>query len=163
MSPSHEPGLGLILTTFALALLLTIMPLPLGWQELRPAWTVLALIFWCLAAPGRIGVFSGWLLGLVEDSLTGSLLGQHALAHSITAFICQQMYMRLRIYPLWQQSGIVAVLLLVEQLLNFWIISSAGHGAFGAGAWFAPVLGTLCWVIMMLLIGRRRRWLFDLP
>lgn len=163
MSPSQEPGPGLIVITFGLALLLTILPLPQGWQELRPAWATLALIFWCLVAPGRIGVFSGWMLGIVEDSLTGTLLGQHALAHSITAFICQQTYMRMRIYPLWQQSGIVVALLYIEQLLNFWIISSTGHGIFGVNSWFAPLLGAICWPIIMLLIGRQRRRLFDLP
>lgn len=163
MKPLQEPGLAPILFTFALALLLTVTPLPQGWQELRPNWTALAIIFWCLAAPGQIGVFSGWLLGVAEDSLTGSLLGQHALGHSVTAFICQQMYTRLRIFPLWQQTGIVAALLLVEQLLSFWIISSTGHGLFGTASWLAPMLGALCWSFIMSLIGKQRRRLFDLP
>lgn len=163
MKSLQEPGLGPILFTFALVLLLAITPLPQGWQELRPNWTALALIFWCLAAPGQVGVLSGWGLGVIEDSLTGTLLGQHALGHSVTAFICQQMYSRLRIFPLWQQTGIVAALLFVEQLFNFWIISSTGHGLFGALSWFAPLLGALCWPLLMLMIGRQRRRLFDLP
>lgn len=163
MNPSREPRLGSILLSFGLALLLTITPLPQAWQEMRPPWVALALVFWCLAAPGRIGVFSGWLIGLIEDSITGTLLGQHALAHSITAFVCQQMYMRMRIFPVWQQTGILLALLLAEQLLNLWIISSTGHGTMGATSWFSPLLGTACWPVMMLLLGRQRRRLFDLP
>lgn len=163
MNPANEPGLGSILTVFVLALLLTITPMPQAWQELRPSWTALALIFWCLAAPSRIGVFSGWLLGLAEDSLTGALLGQNALMHVLTAFVCQQMYVRIRVYPIWQQSSIVLGLLFIEQLLNFWIISSTGHAISGLGFWLAPLLGALIWALAMGMLGRRRRWLFDLP
>ena len=65
----HHGG-GVILFTFIVALILTVIPLPEAGRYLRPDWAGLVLIYWCLALPDRVGVISGWLLGLAVDLLT---------------------------------------------------------------------------------------------
>ena len=57
----------------AVALMLTLVPLPLWAEVLRPEWVTLVLIYWCIALPQRIGVFTGWLAGLMLDVARGAL------------------------------------------------------------------------------------------
>ena len=85
MNLTRHHGGTLILLTFAAAMLLTIIPLSDGFRALRPDWVALTLIFWCLALPDRVSVGSGFIAGLLLDVLTGTLLGQHALALSLVA------------------------------------------------------------------------------
>ena len=108
----HHGGM-IILLTFAVAMLLTIIPLSDTLRALRPDWVALTLIFWCLALPYRVSVGSGFIAGLFLDVLTGTLLGQHALALSLIAYVCVRLHQRIRIYPIWQQALTVLLLLLL--------------------------------------------------
>jgi rod shape-determining protein MreD len=115
MNPGHPHNGIVILVLFLLALVLTIMPLPLWAQDYRPQWVALMLIYWCLALPERIGVATAWGLGIMQDVVSGALLGQHALSLSVLAFLTVRLHQRIRIFPWWQQALSVLVLLLLER------------------------------------------------
>ena len=100
MTLSPRRGGLIILLSFVLALLLTVLPLPEWIRIYRPQWYTLVLIYWTLAAPQRVGVGVGWLTGIIVDVSTGTLLGQHALALSLIAFITHKMHQRVRLFPL---------------------------------------------------------------
>jgi rod shape-determining protein MreD len=157
MQETRPVPVSTILLVFLGALLLDILPMPAWTQGHRVPWSSLALIYWVLAAPLQVGVFSGFFLGLTKDAITGTMLGQHALTHAITAFICLQMYKRIRVFPVWQQSTIIMTLLLLEQLITFWIISSTGHMPVTLMFWLPVALGTLLWPLIQLLLRDRRR------
>lgn len=140
----HHGGL-VILFTFATAMLLTIMPIPEGLRVYRPDWVGLVLIYWCLALPERVGLFSGWLAGLFMDVLTSSLLGLHALALCLVAYLCLRIHQQIRVYPLWQQSLAVLILLLVHQLVLLWINGIVGRPSPGFSYWIPPVIGAVLW------------------
>ena len=95
MNLTRHHGGTLILLTFAIAMLLTIIPLSDSFRALRPDWVALTLIFWCLALPYRVSVGSGFVAGLLLDVLTGTLLGQHALALSLIAYVCVRLHQRI--------------------------------------------------------------------
>lgn len=158
MITSNRHGGLVLLLTFAIALMLTILPLPEWVRLYRPQWVTLVLIYWCLALPDRVSVGTGFIAGLLVDVLTGTLLGQHALGMSIVAYISVQTHQRLRLFPLWQQSLSVMVLLLLEHLLSFWIIGITQKQPPGLNYWFIPLVGTLFWpwVFVMLRDVRRR-------
>jgi rod shape-determining protein MreD len=153
----HQNG-AVILVVFLVALGLTVMPLPAWAQEFRPQWVNLALIYWCLALPQRVGVGAGWTLGLFADALTGTALGQHALGLSLTAFVTLKLHQRVRIFPLWQQSLSVLVLLLVERLLSLWVIGATGQPMPTLWYWVPSLVGMLLWpwVYVVLRDVRRR-------
>ena len=56
-----------------------------------PQWAVLVLLFWVMTAPEAVGMVSAWVAGLLVDSLTGSLLGQHALTYVLIAWAGRQL------------------------------------------------------------------------
>ncbi len=140
----HQGGV-VILTTFAIAMLLTIVPLPDGLRTLRPDWVALTLIFWCLVLPYRVSVGSGFVAGIMLDVLTGTLLGQHALALSIIAYVCVRLHQRIRAYPVWQQTLTVLILLILHQLLTLWVDSTIGRPGRPPSYWLPSLLGMLLW------------------
>ena len=157
MMPFHHQGGWVILFSFIIALLLNIMPLPEWADRFRPDWISLALIYWCMALPHRVGVGIGWLLGLLLDAAKGTLLGQHALGLAVVAFLTVKVHRRIRVFPLWQQALSVLFILLINQLLVFWINGMIGYPPHDL--WYlAPAIGGMLfwpWVFIILRDLRR--------
>ncbi|HIP52605.1 MAG TPA: rod shape-determining protein MreD, partial [Chromatiales bacterium] len=111
----------------------------------RPQWATLSLIYWCLALPQRVGVFTGWALGIALDVLTGTLLGQHALGLAVVAYLALKLHQRIRVFPIWQQAAIVFVLLLVERLFSLWVMGAVHLPPPPLWYWVPPFIGMLLW------------------
>jgi rod shape-determining protein MreD len=159
MMPGRSSGGLAILASFCVALVLTILPLPDWAQPYRPQWVTLVLIYWTLALPHRVGVGIGFLNGIALDVLTGTLLGQHALGLSIVAFATLKLHQRVRVFPLWQQSLVVLVLLVVEHLLALWVMGAIKEKPPGLVYWAVPPIGALLWPwIFVILRDIRRRF-----
>ena len=119
--------------------------------------STLVLIYWTLASPYRVGVGIGWATGIVIDVITGTLLGQHALALSLIAYITQKMHQRLRLFPLWQQSLTVLVLLLIEKLLALWVMGAISQHFPSLTFWIPPIIGMLLWPWIFIVLRDLRR------
>ncbi len=150
-------GYGIIYTTLLISLVLGVLPMPESLQLYRVQWTALVLIYWCMAVPERAGVGLAFVAGLLLDILTGTLLGQHALGLSVIAYITIKTYRRVRVFPLWQQSVFVVVLLLIERMFFFWVDGAIGRPAKSAESWLAPFLGGLIWPWLFIIMRDLRR------
>ncbi|MBK5966137.1 rod shape-determining protein MreD [Thiocystis minor] len=145
MSETERRGLWMVLSSLALAMFLTIVPMPAGLEDFRPQWVTLTLLFWCLTLPERVGVFWGFGTGLMLDVLTASVLGQQALGLSLVAYVAVKLHARIRLFPLWQQSFFVWVLLLAERLLTLWILGATGQPMPTLSYWVPTFIGLLIW------------------
>jgi rod shape-determining protein MreD len=156
---NRRSGLWVIVVTFAAAFALTALPLP-EWAELwRPAWGALVLVYWCMAVPQRVGVATAWFVGLGLDVLQGTLLGQHALALAVIAFITHKLHLQVRVLPLWQQGAGIFVLVLIYEGLIIWVTGMQGLTVRGVVAWTTPVVSMVLWPwIFILLRDLRRRF-----
>ena len=150
-------GVWIIVLTFAVALLLMILPLPEWARTFRPQWVTLVLIYWSLALPHRISVGTGFSLGILLDVLTGTLLGQHALGSSLVAYAAVSLHARIRVYPLWQQSLAVMVLLVIEHLLALWVMGASGQITPGLEYWAVPLVGAILWPWIFVTLRNIRR------
>lgn len=146
-----------IVLSIALTLVLTIFPLPEAVQPYRPQWVALVILYWCMAIPERVGVGISFLSGILLDVLTGSLLGQHALGLSVIAFITVQTHQRVRVFPLWQQSIFIGVLLVIDRLLMLWIDGATGRMTPGLVYWAPPLIGILLWPWVYIVMRDLRR------
>ena len=148
----------LLYASFAAAILLAIMPLPSWAEDFRPDWVGLVLIYWCIATPQRVGVGSGWLLGLILDILYGhALLGLHALTKATVAFIAMRLHLQLRMFPRWQQALAVAILLFVSQLIVLWVRGAIGQAPQGIGYWTPAIVGMVLWPFVFAVLRNLRR------
>ncbi len=136
------------------ALMLAIVPLPQPVTGMRPDWVLLALVFWCLAAPHRFGLAWAFGLGLLLDTLSGALLGQHALALLLVIYLTLKFRLRLRVFPLAQLMIAVLVLLVIYQFTLFWIDGVAARSVPIRERWLPVITGTLAWPLVY-WIGQR--------
>ena len=118
---------GMILLSFIVALALTIVPLPDMLEVARPEWMIMVLVYWVMALPQRVGVGIAWILGLLLDVVRDALLGQYAIILALIAFIVIHLHQRLRVFPIWQQALAVALLVILQYILVFWIKGLTGE------------------------------------
>lgn len=158
MSTSTAPrGTSVIIATFIVALLLTIVPMPDWLAVARPEWGALFLLYWCIMLPFRVGVGSAWVLGLMLDVLRGALLGQHALALTVVAYLALKLHLRLRLYPLRQQALSVLVLVTIFQLLLLWTSGMIGKPATSWLYWLPALSSMLVWPLVFGALTAVRR------
>lgn len=152
----HRAG-WVILASFLIALMLDFIPLPADVARVRPQITALVLIYWVMALPRRVGVGFGWMAGLMLDVGRATLLGQHALAFALMAFLTMQTHQRLRVFPLWQQSVSVLVILLVGELLVAWTSGVSGYPRGDHWYLLSPFTSTLLWPWAFVILRDLRR------
>ena len=147
----------LIISSFLVALLLSILPLPIWAVWLKPLWVVLVLVYWVNQAPYQIGLFVAWILGFCLDILNGTLLGEHALALTLVAFVTAKLYRRLRLTPLPHQILHVLIYLLLYQLVLFTIQALIGSPIREWRFWLAPFISVLLWPWLTMLLSKCQR------
>ncbi len=157
MNQVRHHGGWVVVVSFLVALLLVVFPLPEGLQHARPQWVALILIYWTMALPDRVGAGTGWLVGLLQDLLQSNLLGQHALAYGILAFLSIKLHQRIRVFPLWQQALAVMVLLLLTRLIVLWTSGVTGRAPDTSQYWFASVTSTALWPVVFLVMRSVRQ------
>jgi rod shape-determining protein MreD len=141
---------GTILASLAVALLLNFLP----WKNvlLVPDFVALVLAFWCVRQPRLVGLGAGWLLGLLIDVGNGVLLGQHALAYSLLAFVAITLSRRILWFALWSQALHVAALLLFAQGVSALVRLAAGAEFPGWGVVVGPLIGATLWPLVSLVL-----------
>ena len=135
--------------SFAAALMLAIVPLPAALVAYRPDWVPLVLIFWGLMAPERLGLLTAFAMGLVVDTLSGALLGQHALAMVTVVYLSVRFHLLIRVFPVWQLSVTVFLLLAIYEFILFWIDGVAGRSVPIIERWAPVVSGALVWPLVL--------------
>ncbi|KPK52383.1 MAG: hypothetical protein AMS22_09295 [Thiotrichales bacterium SG8_50] len=116
-----------MVSTFLVAIVLSIMPGPTWAEPFRPDWVGLVLVYWCIATPGRVGVGTGFVLGLAMDVLYGALLGSNALVNAL------------------------------DQLLVLWIRGAAGRAPETLFYWTPSVVGMVIWPWLFVILRDVRR------
>lgn len=134
-----------VVASIVVALTLAIAPLPEAAQPFRPDWVLLTLIYWAVTLPRTVSVGTAWLTGLVLDVAQGTLLGQHALALSVVAYLAVRFHLQLRVFPLSQMTVTVAAMIGIYQFVLFWINGVAGLSVEGRSYWGPIVTGALAW------------------
>ena len=125
-----------------------IMPLPSAAEVFRPPWLALLIIYWAMWLPRTWSVGTAWLIGIVVDVSLGTLLGQHALALTVIAFVTVRIHLLMRVFPLSQLAATVFALLALHQFLLFWINGVAGIDAPLVRYWGPVISGTVAWPIV---------------
>ena len=142
----------LIATSILVAIVLTILPLPQGAIWLRPEWVLLVLIYWMLARPNQIGVAWLWVVGLLMDLVSGTLLGEHALVFSVIGYLVYKFHFRLRFLAMQQQLAAIFFLVFINQSLFFWIQGLLSMPPQSYAYWLSSVTSVIVWPWLYLLL-----------
>src|SRR5919109_4151757 len=130
-----------IIASFALALFLNFLP----WRDLRlvPDFVALVLAFWCVRQPRLVGLGVAWTLGLLSDAGNGVLLGQHALAYSLLAFLAVWLSRRILWFGPGLQALHVGAMLVVAQAVALLVRLAAGDDFPGWPMFVGPLAGAV--------------------
>ena len=145
------------ISSFILALALAVIPLPAAVAAFRPDWVPLVMIYWALVTPERFGLLTALWLGLALDTLSGALLGQHAIAMLVVVYLSLRFHLRIRVFPIWQMTMTVFAMLAIYEFVLFWVDGVAGRTVPYIERW-APVLtGALLWPLVLGTLDRVRQ------
>jgi rod shape-determining protein MreD len=146
-----------IALSFVVAFMLTAAPLPDWALPWRPAWIAMVLVYWCMALPERVGVLTGWMIGLVLDVMHGSILGQHAFGLAFVAYIAVQYHQRVRVFPLMHQALFVASVIFIYLVMMLWIYNVLGSVRYGANYLLATLTTAVLWPWVFIILRDVRR------
>ncbi len=150
----------LVVTTTLFAILLSI--LPSRWAHIYwPDWTLLTVIYWCLAIPSKVNIRYAWATGILADLLQSSLLGYHALFYTAAAYIASSFHQRIRLYPPHQQVIPIFLMLLLCKIIEIWINGMVY--SFMTPRWedMIPVLtGMLAWPWIFAMLRHLRQKIY---
>lgn len=152
-------GYWVILLSFLLSFVFAVLPLPAWLLWARPEFPALVLIYWCIALPHRVGMFSALVLGICLDVLEGAVLGQNAFSLLVVALLSLALYQRLRVYSLLQQCGVVFVLVGINQLICQWVQNLQGLGARSLLFLLPAATSAMFWPVIIHYLRRIRRGL----
>lgn len=134
-----------VAVTVLIALIFLIVDLPAIIEPARPHLLLLFVIYWSLSAPRIVGLMFAWFCGLAIDLLQGPLLGQHAAAFLVVAYLTHKFQLRIRIFPIYHQTLTVFMLLAIYEFILFWIDGIIGQPVTTWLRWLPVVTSALLW------------------
>ena len=141
------------------ALLLQLLELPDVLAGARPMWLPLILSYWALTEPRVSVLVGGFFLGLASDVLFGSVLGEHALALVLVAYMVTRLRVIFALFPLWQATLALIPTWVLYAFTLFWIDGATHHQADPWLRWLPIVTTTLFWPLVYstleISLGRR--------
>ena len=132
--------------------------LPLGRQPAMPDLLAVALVFWNVHQPRRVGVGWAFLFGLLVDVHQGALLGQHALSYTLLSYAAIVIHRRLLWFGVVEQALQILPLFVAAHGVSLAVRMLAGGMFPGWWLLLAPPLESLLWpVVTLLLLAPQRR------
>jgi len=132
--------------------------LPLGRIAWMPDFLILALVFWNVHQPLRVGIGVAFMFGLAMDVQQAALLGQHAFSYTALSFFAAMIQRRLLWFEVPLQALQVLPLFIAAHGVEL-ILRLLGGGIFpGWILLVAPLAEALLWpvVSVVLLMPQRR-------
>jgi rod shape-determining protein MreD len=83
-----------------------------------PDFVALALVFWGIHQPRRVGIGVAFFMGLMMDVNDATLFGENALAYTLLAYLAITIHRRVMWFTLPKQSVHVLLLLLLTQAVQ---------------------------------------------
>lgn len=131
---------------------------PFGRTPWMPDLLALALVFWSVHQPLRVGIGAAFIFGLAIDVHQTGLLGQHALAYTTLTYFAITIHRRLLWFSVPSQALQVLPLFVASHAIEMAARMLAGGAFPGGSTLLAPVIESLLWpVVSVVLLAPQRR------
>ena len=142
----------------SLVVALMLSMLPLGRIAWLPDFVALALVFWSIHQPHRIGMGSAFVMGLLVDVHQSAMLGQHALAYTLLCFMALIVHRRLVWFSVFSQAVQIFPMFAIAHALELLARLIAGGVFPGYDIMLAPVIEAALWpIVSAVLLAPQRR------
>ncbi|MCP1575183.1 rod shape-determining protein MreD [Herbaspirillum rubrisubalbicans] len=143
---------------FSLIVAFVLNLMPWGQMVGVPDFVALALVFWNIHQPRKVGISAAFLMGLLMDVNESTLLGENALAYTLLSYFAIMIHRRVLWFPLRTQALHVLPLMLLAQAVQL-VIQLLVTGKSPDWFYFSEsVVSALLWpVVSVLLLAPQRR------
>lgn len=142
----------------SLVVALMLSMLPLGRIAWLPDFVALALVFWSIHQPHRVGMGSAFVMGLLVDVHQSAMLGQHALAYTLLSFMALIVHRRLVWFSVFSQAVQIFPMFAIAHALELLVRLIAGGVFPGYDIMLAPVIEAALWpIVSAVLLAPQRR------
>lgn len=135
------------------ALILNLLPLQGIFLTLRPDFVALAILYWSINQPQRVGMSITFGMGLLMDFSNISVLGQHAMAYCVVTYLALAFHRRLRIFNSFQQAPQIGLILIFMQLIVLLTGLLSGVGYPGWSFFLMSMTGMMIWPPICFILG----------
>ena len=143
-----------LIVVLILMFMLSIIPLPSMLSLIRPLWVMLFMLFIQVTIPSRFRVGGLLLVGLTLDTLCFSVMGEHAAALILTAWLASHWVRRFNFFSMPQQIIMISGLSFVYQSILYIFDWGFGYHA-NPLPYLIPILSTmLLWPWFKLFVHR---------
>ena len=136
---------------FAVAMVLMVISLPESVLVFRPDFVALLLIYLCWYHSENIGIFTAFVVGLLVDVLTFGVLGQHALAKVVVAYLAIRFKPGSSRTKAHLQAFAVFALLCAHALVISLTMLYANDGSSSLALWIVPLSSAMLWFVFALV------------
>ena len=143
---------------FSLIVAFVLNLMPWGQMVGVPDFVALALVFWNIHQPRKVGISVAFMMGLLMDVDEATLLGENALAYTLLSYFAIMIHRRVLWFPLRTQALHVLPLMLLAQAVQL-VIQLLVTGKSPDWFYFSESLvSALLWpVVSVLLLAPQRR------
>jgi len=143
---------------FSLIVAFVLNLMPWGQMVGVPDFVALALVFWNIHQPRKVGISVAFMMGLLMDVNEATLLGENALAYTLLSYFAIMIHRRVLWFPLRTQALHVLPLMLLAQAVQL-VIQLLVTGKSPDWFYFSESLvSALMWpVVSILLLAPQRR------
>lgn len=144
--------------TFTIVAAFLLNVLPWGRVPAVPDFLALALAFWNVHQPRKVGIGIAFLMGLLMDVHDATLLGEHALAYSLLSYGAIAMHRRVPFFgPVGQMVHVLPLFVAVQVVVL--VVRMALGAPMPPLSWLAQAASTaLLWPVAdLLLLAPQRR------
>ena len=146
-----------IYSSFFIALVFAIFPLPISLNVFRPEWVLMVLFYWTLALPHKIGTFHALVLGLMLDLLLGSTIGLHALLLPLLSYFVAINFQVIRCFSIAKTTILVGATVFVNKLALYLIASTELDIVLHAYYFVGMIISMILWPWFFLFMRTIRR------
>lgn len=143
-----------IVVSLAIALMLTLLPLPDTLAVARPAFYPMTVMFWVATQSERFGLIAAWCCGLPLDVLYGTPLSEHGLALAVACYAMLKGRDLLGNAPLVQQTLLMLPVFAIYAFLLYWIDGVARLNVNLWWRWLPVLSSTVVWPLWTLGLER---------
>ena len=128
---------------------------PLPWV---PDWLSIVLAFWSVRESRKVGMGTAFIFGIAMDVGQGSLMGQHALAYVLIAYLASSLSRRILWFPIIEQALHLLPIFILAQVVQLGVRMIGGAEFPGFSFFLAPLIAGALWLpaTYMLLLPQFR-------
>lgn len=139
-----------ILFSLLFALILEMVPISRDW--IMPDFVALVLVFWNIRQPRLVGMGAAWLLGLLTDIQSGSLLGEHALAYTLLSYFAITIHRRVLWFTVGWQTIHILPLFIAAHLITIGLRMMEGGQLPPWPIFLEPLLTVALWPVVQFIL-----------